>query len=1186
MINNPKELTKFRDVLLLSQTGSLLHNLGKATRRFFEWQINRDMGSAPRFKYQHILHLIGTDYFDFTNDLPNLCIDLQETENQNILDSKTVNALTKRSFSLPGPFDDRSYRPGDMIEYLGQGKLEDDKSLYGSSGRYIIRIFPNGSRLTHLMNRAHRGASGGEKQDIYAVGQTDSNHLYRATPFGWESRAPTLIGIDDHKQEIEKIIQNHLGSASTPLDFDNFANKLLRPHLEAIIADTQHPLNDVTVWDIGHSGMAFLLTQAIGLMAQGRSIDHDELANMETENTLFWRVLSIRLDGLRYLEGASSLADLRVRYRLLQESMDRVRSALEGMPVAIEVYRDENGSFYIFPDLPDEHSLTRSVWKVLQSKLAVDGVALTWSLSGQLVNHPKDAGKYIGEYICKQINNESELPDSHDLVAYTTPWWTATKKEICVVCGIRPQGYGADQIQNYLRNPKHYSDKAELRKLCCFCMDRRRGVAERWVNRGLQDSTVWIDEVADEAGRVALVVGQFNLQNWGMWYPKKIDGAALTVETHLKIQNVGDTLENGDGVAIRRQGSHYFEWDMEKKVLVGRTKVDSIPKFKQEKFPSLNKAVDTIECEGTDYRIVLCEPHGKTINQEHTIIGFQFLAENEHALVTVGQRAARKIEDLFLWGNDSKWFAVTGCLNVYECPDFDELAESQSFARIRRVWETTRYFWQDILPTDQEAEISESVCGRELDRDTPGPHRLEISGGMIPKKPNDTPGPYHAYTLSLGNTKLSVVWDPKNQRFTTAHNLKYLAESTRLGIDVEGWLKTRDGQKIEIEEPTGYGSQNKIWGMIRIDADAVKPIPDSTYTPAIPILAEPRTFMALVPADKALDVVAAINEKYEREMGKVRNRLPLHMGVVFAPYKTPLRAVMDAGRRMLKQKASAEGAVSWEVTEKECFDADAGSLPEALRNDPHFAAYVRLELELIRGGRSAVWHVPLRMGDGSTPDCWYPYVFVKHDRDGNPPDGRKRMFEAPCPWNENKPTRLVHAEDLRCRYVDENGNKKAGDTIYFTPATVDFQWLDTSGRRFEIAYDNNGGRLKIPRRPYLPNEFETLQKIWGTLSDHLTSTQIHAFREMIGTKREEWGISEESRGESETFRQFCRDAITNIEWKKCNGKYPWKRDAGISKHDWLDAWADYAVRGWLDDTIELYMQIMKEKPKYEKERSP
>ncbi len=58
--------------------------------------------------------------------------------------------------------------------------------------------------------------------------------------------------------------------------------------------------------------------------------------------------------------------------------------------------------------------------------------------------------------------------------------------------------------------------------------------------------------------------------------------------------------------------------------------------------------------------------------------------------------------------------------------------------------------------------------------------------------------------------------------------------------------------------------------------------------------------MVLVPADKALEAAKKIKEKYEKEMGKVRNRLPMNLGIVYAGYHTALPAIMDAGRRLMQ----------------------------------------------------------------------------------------------------------------------------------------------------------------------------------------------------------------------------------------------------------------------------------------------
>jgi len=313
-------------------------------------------------------------------------------------------------------------------------------------------------------------------------------------------------------------------------------------------------------------------------------------------------------------------------------------------------------------------------------------------------------------------------------------------------------------------------------------------------------------------------------------------------------------------------------------------------------------------------------------------------------------------------------------------------------------------------------------------------------------------------------------------------------------------------------------------------------------------------------------------------MGKVRNRLPLHTGILFAPHKTPLRTILDAGHRMMVEKTTSVDG--WEVVEKECLIKDDITLPKYLRGNSHFTECVRLKLThenhtvLAREKRTAVWHVPLTMGDSETKDNWYTYVFVQPDKNGNPPSGRKRIFEAPCPWNlddNNNPqlTGLVHA-----KYIEE------GDVIYFTPSTLDFQWLDTSGRRFEIDYDNEGRRRDMPQRPYMLDDLATLKgEIWGTLKKYLSSSQIHALYELIETKRYEWKSPD-----SKVFRKFCCDAIVNLEWKRCEidgskeSVYPWKTSTKPPEKDWLEEWADYAVRGWLSDVIELHMKVLKEKP--------
>jgi hypothetical protein len=455
--------------------------------------------------------------------------------------------------------------------------------------------------------------------------------------------------------------------------------------------------------------------------------------------------------------------------------------------------------------------------------------------------------------------------------------------------------------------------------------------------------------------------------------------------------------------------------------------------------------------------------------------------------------------------------------------------KTPSFARIRRIWQTTQRFWQTALnePNSKGEPLIPAVA-----------NRLQI----IPANRNALSlGHYHAYDLKLTDSvKLSVVWDTDNKRFITCDNLAYSKE--QLGAPVIDFLKG----ELTLEEPTGYGSQNKTWGKITVEQASI--MPNSAYTPTIPILAEPRTFMALVPADKVLDVIDAIKTKYEREIGKVRNRLPLHLGAVYFHRRTPLRAALDAGQRMLQQKPLGSDQ-PWCV--KQVTHPAKADLPPRLAEDTqHFDQTIRLELT--QGERTVTWHVPNVMGDGLTPDNWYPYVFFQQDSAGNgEPTGRSRIFKGLSPKSDGSTVEcwLVHANELQ-----------QGDEVYFTPATFDFAWLDTSGHRFEIAYDEQGQRLNHPIRPYLLDDLATIQQLWAVISgkDGLTSSQIYALRDLVEAKRDTWT-------DDGIFRQLCRDAVRNAQWKK--------RQASD-----LDLITTAAQSGLLTDIIQLYMGIMKAKP--------
>jgi len=696
----------------------------------------------------------------------------------------------------------------------------------------------------------------------------------------------------------------------------------------------------------------------------------------EMSSLLQWRLLSIRTNGLEYLLSAPSIPDLKARQELLTDAWNKVQNLLEEeYPLALEVYRDENGPVFVVPDidnllgLTDSESNAQALREFILERFRQGTVKSDpcLALQGEIVPVFKlDSKPWKGQPapqelppIGKHVGDKNTPPLKNDPQWVAAQWCNLPRlQERCTVCGLRPQGPGK---------------KALDRNVCDICEERRAERSKKWATSQL-DRTIWTDEVADTNGRLALIVGKFDLTHW-------LDGTLVCTLT------------------VR------------------------IPKD-----------------------------------------------QNGHTA--------------------------------------DKVAKNPSFARIRRIWETTRNFWQEVLPTDQDKDLSQSLVGEVLGLAGP---RLEIKGSLQPRQAGDTLGPYHAYELVLpSGVKLSVVWDQGKKRFITADNLDYLSSDRQLGRLVKDVLQS--GVRLTIEETAGYGAKNKVWGTLTIQN--VHELPEQ-YLPTIPILAEPRTFMALVPAEKSLEVIKRIKEKYEREMGKVRNRLPLHLGSVYAHRRTPIRALLDAGRAMLGYQTEPQ---PWTVKE-----IQTG------------ADNVALKLEY--NGHQIQWSIPSKMGDGTTEDRWYPYFFVETDGDDSKADaGNRRALKVPWPIDKGKKRDgwIVHAADLRI-----------GEITYLWPSTFDFEFLDTTARRFEIHYDEDGRRL--------------------------TRTQRHQVIRTIEATREAWyGHDPDGRSTSdEVFKQFVADTLAGARWPK---DQPWSDILA----DWRKKLIQAGVRGELADLAELHMEVLKE----------
>jgi hypothetical protein len=452
----------------------------------------------------------------------------------------------------------------------------------------------------------------------------------------------------------------------------------------------------------------------------------------------------------------------------------------------------------------------------------------------------------------------------------------------------------------------------------------------------------------------------------------------------------------------------------------------------------------------------------------------------------------------------------------------DPVQKNPSPARLYRMAETARAFWEETVAHLDDADVVGQRAHRlALYPPTDDLERLNDSKHL---------GSYHAYELDVDGVMLAVMWDGK--RFITAENLAYFVKRWKPDEKADkedgglSRLQARlEGNEFRIMEPTGYGEAS----FVRTTTTVERTDPLGAFTPAISLLAEPSLCMVLVPADKALTLAQKIRARYAAQMGRVRDRLPLNIGLVFFPRRTPIRSVLDAGRRMLAMGGEWRWE-QWTVSEAK-----------------HETTETKLTFQ-----NGVSWHIPTKAGDGVTKDQWYPYFLKAKPADA----GSEVAF-----------TDLVHVNDL-----------KPGDTVWVRPSRFDYEFLDSTARTYDIHYDAATGKRSVrPTRPYRLDDLDTLEGMWGELL-HLQRTQRYQVVQTIESTWEGWNTNGEDRQQSGVFKQFVTDTLAGAAWPQ--GQWRKILEEGHDK-----CLIDAGVSGVLADVVELHMQILKE-PEPKKNGAP
>jgi len=145
-----------------------------------------------------------------------------------------------------------------------------------------------------------------------------------------------------------------------------------------------------------------------------------------------------------------------------------------------------------------------------------------------------------------------------------------------------------------------------------------------------------------------------------------------------------------------------------------------------------------------------------------------------------------------------------------------------------------------------------------------------------------------------------------------------------------------------------------------------------------------------------------------------------------------------------------------------------------------------------------------------------------------------------------------------------------GLQVFIRPSRFDFEFLDTTGRRFEISYDSEGRRRQRRTRPFLLDDLDRFNEIWDQMKNLALSQRYQVIQSIEATRESWFGRDEQNKsGGDPVFKQFVQDTLAGAAW----GDHPWKKiDEKLQ-----DKMVRAGVTGELADLAELHMEIMKEK---------
>lgn len=561
------DLGKLSDEFLLQQSS-------ETTKQNYLFKHNLVLGRSIKFPYSiDNIQFNEEDILSISNEFYEK-IECSTSANKKEIIKNIIRDIIKSRYSII-PNDNQINKIYNIIlEYYSSNSIKISESLIKSLNSILLNVKGQKITFADILAKHHNGEngkpsfsdillnifkmidgvdSGVDKGSLHKNGKQSYSSTHKSTSFGYEVKLPNL---KVSSLETYIILENLLkcfyrGSINVcelrdkmynrdkiyNIDTSGSNDEIKKEFIEAL-GDTRRSGNDVTLWDHSYSVASLYKATIAKIIYENKWTEPSKIK---------WKIIGVQYDKLGLIEKAHKLVDI-VAYRKLIEDIDQeIKIYLEeDFPIGNEIYRDESGIYFIGPDIGNDSSekfikeeiMDRASKKsdgevipyinisepsrslVLLTKLLTEakgnfqlyeGIpiwkdkwdqALTINVQDALI-YKSSCNICKNRDNCTTINNGTNLKHSfckNTCTRYSECVAGGGNKEhqvdICPVCKIHP--------------------KCEYQKVCKCCLNRRENRIKDWLPdfSNKKYPTIWIDEIADSNGKVAIITGKFNLDNW------------------------------------------------------------------------------------------------------------------------------------------------------------------------------------------------------------------------------------------------------------------------------------------------------------------------------------------------------------------------------------------------------------------------------------------------------------------------------------------------------------------------------------------------------------------------------------------------------------------------------------------------------------------------------------------------